>query len=85
MNEEPCWKHANELREAINAWVSASEATRRFSVSGPWKVDKDHDTFPPGYFREMQQAFEQETKARRRYIEANIALFDCMQKHNLID
>jgi hypothetical protein len=85
LSTTPCQKEADELREAINNWVHASEETRRYMVKGPWKVDKDHDTFPPGYFRHMQEAFELERTARERYIRANIALFDCMQRHKLID
>ncbi|NIS80483.1 MAG: hypothetical protein GTO14_09835 [Anaerolineales bacterium] len=85
MSTAPCRKEVDELREAINAWVQASEATRRFTITGSWKIDKDHDTFPPGYFREMQEAFERERQARERYIRANIGLFDCMQRHKLID
>lgn len=85
MSTEPCQKAADELRQAINEWVRASEATREFMVKIPWDITDEQDTVPPGYFGEMQQAFEQEKRARAKYIKANIALLDCMQRHELID
>ena len=85
MSTEPCKKAADELREAINEWVRASEATRDFIVKIPWDLADEQDTIPPGYFGEMQKAFEREKQAREKYIDANIALLDCMRRHDLID
>lgn len=85
MSIEPCKQAADELRQAINEWVRASEATRDFMIKVPWDMADEQDTVPPGYFDEMQIAFEHEKQARDRYIKANIALLDCMQQHELID
>jgi len=85
LSTEPCKKAADELRQAINEWVRASEATREFMVKIPWDMADDQDTVPPGYFGEMQKAFVRERLAREKYIKANIALLDCMQRHELID
>ena len=85
MSTEPCKEAADELRQAINEWVRASEATRDFMIKIPWDMTEEQDTVPPGYFDEMQKAFECEKQARAKYIKANIALLDCMQQHELID
>ena len=85
MNDEPCQKEVSELQDAIKAWVQASEATRRFMVTLPLDSSKEPDTFPPGYFYEMQEAYEREREARGRYIIANKTLYDCKELHGLID
>ena len=85
MSTEPCKKVADELREAINEWVRASEATRDFMIKIPWDMADEQDTIPPGYFDEMKEAFDREKQARAKYIKANIALLDCMQRNELID
>ena len=85
MTDEPCRKEVAKLLEAIQEWVKASEATRRFIVTLPLDASEEPDTFPPGYFHEMQEAYEGERKARERYIAANKALYDCKERHGLID
>lgn len=85
MKAEPCKQAADELREAINEWVEASEATRDFMVTNPWDFADEQDTLPPEYFGRMQQAFEREKDARSRYVKANNDLLECMHKHGLID
>ena len=85
MSDEPCQKEVAKLLDAIQKWVKASEATRRFIVTLPLDSSKEPDTFPPGYFHEMQAAFEGEREARERYITANKALYDCKERHGLID
>ena len=85
MTDEPCQKEVAKLLDTIQEWVKASEATRRFIVTLPLDSSKEPDTFPPGYFHEMQEAFEGEREARERYITANKALYDCKERHGLID
>jgi len=85
LSTEPCKQAADELREAINEWVRASEATRDFMIKIPWDMADEQDTVPPGYFDEMKEAFDQEKQARAKYIKANIALLDCMRRYDLID
>jgi len=85
LSTEPCKKAADDLRQAINEWVRASEATRDFMIKIPWDMTEEQDTVPPGYFDEMQKAFVQEKQARAKYIKANIALLDCMQRQGLIE
>lgn len=84
MRGDPCSHETDELRQAIDDWIQASEATRIFTIEHSWSVDKDQDTFSPDYFRAMQKAFDRERKARERYIRANRALYDCKEKHDLI-
>ncbi len=81
----PCARQAAELREAIDEWVTASEATRKYLISAPIDATEELAPLHPGFFREMQQAYERERKARLLYIKANNALYDCMDKHGLID
>ena len=80
----PCARQAAELREAIDEWVKASEATRKYLVSMPINTSEEVAPLHPGFFREMQQAYERERKARLHYIKANNALYECMDKHGLI-
>ena len=80
----PCWEHADALRAAINSWIEASEATRTFMVRMPLEAGADLEPLNPGYFAEMQDAYERERAARERYIEANNALYDCMERHGMI-
>jgi hypothetical protein len=46
---------------------------------------EDFEPLPPGFFAEMQKAYERERRARQRCVEANDALYECMEKHKLID
>ena len=85
MTDEPCQKEVSKLLDVIQEWVQASEATRRFMVTLPLDSSKEPDTFPPGYFHEMQEAYEGEKEARERYIAANKALYDCKEHHGWID
>jgi hypothetical protein len=85
LSTKPCKKAADELRQAIKEWVRASEATRDYMIKIPWDITDEQDTVPPGYFEEMKAAFEKERQARAKYIKANIALLDCMRRHDLID
>lgn len=82
---DPCEKQAARLREAIQKWVQASEATRKYIVN----LESDHynepKTFPPGYFQEMEAAYERERRARALYKQANLALYECKEKHGLIE
>lgn len=81
IENDPCQPQIEELRRAIEEWVRASEATLHFQVSSPWKVDDDTDTFTPEYFRAMKKAYDRELEARERYIQANLALYDCKEQH----
>jgi len=80
----PCLAQADALREAIKAWVEASEATRAFMVRMPVDLGAALAPFHPGYFNEMQAAYERERAAREQYILANNALYDCMETNGLI-
>jgi len=80
----PCLAQADALREAIKAWVEASEATRAFMVRMPVDSSAALAPFHPGYFNEMQAAYERERAAREQYILANNALYDCMETNGLI-
>lgn len=82
---DPCTEHAEILRRAIRDWVNASESTLAFRVKVPPGPDDDFEVFPPGYFQEMEEAYDQERKARERYIRGNNALFDCKNRYGLID
>jgi hypothetical protein len=85
VNEDPCYSQSEALRDAIHAWIEASESTREFFVTQPWSIDRARDTFSPDYFRAMQRAYEREAQARDRYIAANRALYDCKDRHGLIE
>lgn len=80
----PCLAQADALRTAIKAWVDASEATRAFMVRMPLDPSADLAPFHPGYFDEMQAAYERERLAREEYIRANNALYECMEVNGLI-
>ncbi|HLF36368.1 MAG TPA: hypothetical protein VI520_00385 [Anaerolineales bacterium] len=80
----PCLAQADALREAIAAWVEASEAARGFMVRMPVDTSAALAPFHPGYFNEMQAAYERERAAREQYILANNALYDCMESNGLI-
>ena len=84
MNQDPCKKESDELRNAIHEWIQASEATRHFIIDHKWSVDEDQDTYSPDYFRAMQKSFDKERAARERYILANRELYDCKEEHDLI-
>ena len=84
MNQDPCKKESDELRNAIHEWIQASEATRHFIIDHKWSVDEDQDTYSPYYFRAMQKSFDKERAARERYILANRELYDCKEEHDLI-
>ena len=85
MTEDPCQKEVSELLDAIWAWVKALEATRKFSVPLPIDGYKEPDTYPPGYFREMEEVHKREKEARERYMKVNQALYSCKEKHGLLD
>ena len=85
MTDDPCQKEVSELKDAIWKWVKALEATRRFTVQVPVDRYKEPDTFPPGYFREMEEAYKREKDAREHYMKANQALYTCKEKHGLLD
>ena len=80
----PCLAQADALRDAIKAWVEASEATRAFMVRMPVDSSAALAPFHPGYFNDMQAAYERERAAREQYILANNALYDCMEANGLI-
>jgi hypothetical protein len=82
---DPCALQAARLREAIKDWVEASEATRKYVVNLETDVYREPKTFPPGYFQEMEAAYGREQRARARYKQANLALYECKEKHGLID
>lgn len=84
MLRSACLEHADALRQAISAWIEASEASRAFMVRMPLDASANLEPFHPGYFSEMQEAYERERAARERYIEANNALYECMERHGMI-
>jgi hypothetical protein len=85
MAENPCQKEVTELRDAIWAWVKALEASRQFTVSIPVDQYEEPDTYPPDYFRKMEEAYKKEKEAREHYMKANQALYSCKEKHGLLD
>jgi hypothetical protein len=80
-----CEQEAEALRRAIDDWVEASEATRDYLVTMQQDPQIDLEPLPRGFFEAMQNAYERERKARERCIQANDALYACMEKHKLID
>ncbi len=82
--QPPCEEQGAALREAIDEWVKAAEATREYLVGMPSDPHAQVEPLHPGFFRQMQEAHEHERKARLRYIRANNLLYDCMERHNLI-
>ncbi len=80
----PCLGQADALREAIKTWVDASESSRAFMVRMPLDASAALAPFHPGYFNEMQAAYERERAAREQYILANNALYECMETNGLI-
>jgi len=83
--QSPCEEQAAALREAIDEWVEAAEATREYLVKMPADPAAQVEPLHPGFFRQMQEAHEQERQARMRYIRANNLLYECMERHNLIE
>jgi hypothetical protein len=81
----PCQGPAEALREAIDAWVAASESTRAFLVQLPLDPSETLEPLKQGFFQEMQEGYERERKARERCFKANTALYECMIRHGLID
>lgn len=81
----PCQALANVLQDAINEWVQASEATRKYAVTVPQDLARQLAPLHPQFFGDMQAAFEQERIARERYIRANNELYKCMERHGLIE
>jgi len=82
---KPCEQEAEALRRAIDEWVKASEATRDYLVTMQQDPQIDLEPLPLGFFEAMQSAYERERRARERCIQANDALYTCMEKHKLID
>ena len=82
---DPCERQAARLREAIKTWVEASEATRKYMVNLEGDDYHEPKTYPPGYFQEMESAYERERQARERYKRANLALYECKERHGLIE
>ncbi len=81
----PCQQEVEALRQAIDEWVAASEATRDFLVTMRQGPETDLEPLPSGFFDEMQRTHERERRARLRCIQANDALYACMERHRLID
>lgn len=81
----PCQEQAEALRAAIDEWVAASESTRSFMVQLPLDSSDTLEPLKPGFFQEMQQAYEKEQRARQACIRANDALYACMNRLGLID
>ena len=82
---KPCEEQADTLRRAIDEWVKASEATRDYLVTSRQDPLDALEPLAPGFFEAMQKAYERERRARQRCILANDALYECMDKHKLID
>ncbi len=83
--QPPCQEQAEALREAIDEWVEASEATRSYVVRLPKDPSETLEPLRPGFFQGMQEAYEREMRARKRCISANNALYECMNRLGLID
>ncbi|MFQ5921505.1 MAG: hypothetical protein ACE5M4_01540 [Anaerolineales bacterium] len=83
--QSPCEEQAAALRQAIDEWVEAAEATREYLVKMPSDPTAQVEPLHPGFFRQMQEAHERERKARMRNIRANNSLYECMERHNLIE
>jgi hypothetical protein len=81
----PCQGQAEALRAAIDEWVAASESTRAFMVKLPLDPSETLEPLQPGFFQDMQEAYERERLARERCLIANNALYECMIRHGLID
>ena len=81
----PCEEQAEDLRQAIDDWVEAAEATREYLVRMSSDSTTQVEPLHPGFFRQMQEAHERERQARLRYIRANNLLYDCMERHDLIE
>lgn len=81
----PCQEQAEALRAAIDEWVAASESTRSFVVQLPQDPSETLEPLKPGFFQEMQGAYERELGARRACIRASDALYECMNRLGLID
>ena len=84
-SQSPCEAQAAVLRQAIDEWVEAAEATREYLVRMPSDPTSQVEPLHPGFFRQMQEAHDRERKARLRYIRANNQLYECMERHNLIE
>lgn len=83
--ESYCDEQATALRAAIDDWVEAAEATREYLVKMPSTPATPVEPLHPGFFRQMQEAYERERRARLRYIRANNLLYECMERNGLID
>lgn len=83
--QSPCDEQAEALRQIIDEWIEAAEATREYLVKMPTGSSAQVEPLHPGFFRQMQEAHERERQARLRYIRANNLLYDCMERHGLIE
>ena len=84
-NVFPCEAKATELRKAIDEWVEAAEATRAYMVRIPLDSAGPMEPLKPGFFSGMQESYDQEMRARQRYVKANNVLYDCMELHGMIE
>jgi hypothetical protein len=83
--QSPCDQQATALRQIIDEWVEAAEATREYLVRMPTGPSAQVEPLHPGFFKQMQEAHERERQARLRYIRANNLLYECMERHGLIE
>jgi hypothetical protein len=83
--QSPCEEQAETLRQVIDEWVEAAEATREYLVRMPTGPSAQVEPLHPGFFRQMQEAHERERQARLRYIRANNLLYECMERNGLIE
>ena len=83
MTEDPCRSEKETYQRAMEEWLKASEAARKWIGTKPLDPDRLAPN-PPKYVREMLAAYEKEEQARDRYLEANYALYMCMKQHGLL-
>jgi len=83
--QSPCNEEAEDLRQIIDEWVEAAEATREYLVRMPTGPSAQVEPLHPGFFRQMQEAHDHERQARLRYMRANNLLYDCMERNGLIE
>lgn len=83
MEENPCRWEEEAFRLAVQKWLEASELIQSFMVTKPLNPNTALTPRSKEYIEQMKEAFEQEQRARRRYIEANQAYLECIKRHGL--
>ena len=78
MSEKPCEKEEKEHLKATEEWINAKNFSQSFASTEP--IDPIKDIVPLSG-EQVDQAYDAEKKARKKYKDAERARDDCKKQH----